>query len=646
MCAAKPFFLLALAASVASAQWTPAEQMKVVSVGSVDLSPDGRLAAWTQTSAVITADSSEMRTHIWVANSDGSRRYQLTRGDKSATLPQWAPDSRSLYFASDRDGKRQIYRIAIRAGEAEKITSLTDSFSAYVLSPDGNTIALSAAPAPPDQDRRVREKTDWHVVDDLPRNAQLWLLPSDGKGAPRRITSGGEHVGQIVWSHDSAKIAFTSTPTPGANDGSRSDITEVDVETGTLTRLAATENQEEQPRYSPDGRFIAFTKGGARRLAPDRIVILNRASGALRELPPTENQSPQILDWTADSKGIVFMEPRRTRTGIYVMPIDGPPRLVIPPPPGVVSAARLSKDGSTLAGVYQSPSAAPEAYAVGLVQHAPLKLSDANGQLPKHPLGETKVITWKGKDGLPVEGVLTLPVGYEAGRSYPLIVNIHGGPSGVFGENFIASAGLYPIASFAAKGYAVLRPNPRGSTAYGLEFRQKVVKDWGGLDFQDIMTGVDTLIEQRIADPGKLAVMGWSYGGYMTFWTVTQTNRFKAAAAGAGITNNLSMWGTQDIPAVFEDYFDGTPWDQWETYRDRSPLFHVAKATTPLLVLHGAEDPRVPPAQGFEFYRALQRRGIESKMVTYPRTPHGPQEPKFVQDIMERHLEWVEKHLR
>lgn len=651
MCAANRPIIFVLAASSALvssaiAQWTPAEQMKAVNVGGVELSPDGRLAAWTQTQAIMTADVSEMRTHIWVSNADGSRRYQLTRGDKSANAPQWAADSKALFFGSNRDGKRQIYRIAIRGGEAEKITSLPDGFANYALSPDGKTIALTALPAQPDQERRSREKADWRVVDDTPRNAQLWLISSDGKGTPRRVTSGGENVGEITWSHDSRKLAFTSTPTPDANDGSKSDITEVDVESARLTRLASSEDQEAQPRYSPDGRFIAFSRGGARRLAPDRIALLTRATGQVRELPASENESPQLLDWTADSKSILFAEPRRTRTAIYAMPIDGPPTLVLPSPPGVISAARLSKDGTTLAGVFQSPSAAPEAYLVSLTQHAPIKLSDANGHLPKHPLGETKVISWKGKDGLLIEGVLTLPVDYQAGRSYPLIVNIHGGPSGVFGENFIAGGGLYPIASFAAKGYAILRPNPRGSTAYGHEFRKKVVKDWGGLDFQDIMTGVDTLIEQRIADPAKMAVMGWSYGGYMTFWTVTQTGRFKAAAAGAGITNNLSMWGTQDIPGVFEDYFDGTPWEQWETYRDRSPLFHVAKVSTPLLVLHGAVDPRVPPSQGFEFYRALQRRGIDTQMVTYPRTPHGPQEPKFMQDIMERHLAWVEKYLR
>jgi dipeptidyl aminopeptidase/acylaminoacyl peptidase len=204
---------------------------------------------------------------------------------------------------------------------------------------------------------------------------------------------------------------------------------------------------------------------------------------------------------------------------------------------------------------------------------------------------------------------------------------------------------LYPIASFAARGWAVLRANPRGSTSYGLPFRAANFNDWGGADYQDLMSGVDHVIAMGVADPNKLAVMGWSYGGYMTNWVVTQTSRFKCAAAGAGLSNLISMWGTNDIPTTLDDYFDGAWFEQPDGYIKMSPLAHIKNATTPQLILHGQADIRVPTSQGYEMYTALKRKGVPTEMVTYPRTPHGPQEPKFVLDIMQRHIDWVAKYI-
>jgi dipeptidyl aminopeptidase/acylaminoacyl peptidase len=191
----------------------------------------------------------------------------------------------------------------------------------------------------------------------------------------------------------------------------------------------------------------------------------------------------------------------------------------------------------------------------------------------------------------------------------------------------------------------VLRPNPRGSSAYGRGFRNANVNDWGGGDYQDLMTGVDSVIAQGIADPDKLAVMGWSYGGYMTNWVITQTSRFKCAASGAGLSNMPSMWGTNDIPGLLNEYFTGAWYDQPERYQKLSPLYHVKNVTTPTLFLHGEQDFRVPITQAHEMHSALERRGVKTEMVTYPRTPHGPQEPKFMQDIMQRHIDWVEKFI-
>jgi dipeptidyl aminopeptidase/acylaminoacyl peptidase len=301
----------------------------------------------------------------------------------------------------------------------------------------------------------------------------------------------------------------------------------------------------------------------------------------------------------------------------------------------------------TLAGaVFESSEEAPEAFVMPLDGGKLVRVSEANAGLPKPPTGETRVVRWKSKDGLEIEGLLTLPAGHETSRKYPLILNIHGGPAGVFSESFTGRPGIYPLASLAAKGYAVLRPNPRGSGGYGKKFRFANLHDWGGADYLDLMTGVDHVISMGVADPDRLAVMGWSYGGFMTSWVVTQTRRFKAAVVGAAVTNLWSFTGTSDITGFLPDYFKGEPWENFAGYQEHSPMSHVKGVSTPSLILHGEADLRVPISQGYEFYNALKRQGVTAKMVVYPRMPHGPVEPKFQLDIMQRHIDWVEKYVK
>jgi dipeptidyl aminopeptidase/acylaminoacyl peptidase len=237
-------------------------------------------------------------------------------------------------------------------------------------------------------------------------------------------------------------------------------------------------------------------------------------------------------------------------------------------------------------------------------------------------------------------------VGYEKGRKVPLLVVVHGGPTGVFTQSFTGMPSPYPITAFAERGYAVLRVNPRGSSGYGRKFRYANYKDWGGGDYHDIMSGVDTAVAMGVADPDRLGIMGWSYGGYMTSWVITQTKRFKAASVGAGVTNLMSFTGTADIPGFVPDYFGGEYWDVFDRWRSRSAMFNVKGVTTPTLIQHGEEDRRVPISQGYELYNALVRQGVTAKMVVYPRQPHGLQEPKFIKDAMERNLEWFDRWIK
>ena len=643
---------LILVPGILLAQWTPELSMKVKTVTAAVPSPDGKLAVWTETHPVMEGEKSESNTHVYLAHSDGSSRIELTRGEKSSNAPAFSPDSRWVFFASDRNGKRNVYRIPVDGGEAEMITTWTGAMGAFSVSPNGKWIAFAGREPDNDEERAKREKRDFRVLDENPHNQSLWIIPVEtdvnGKRAVKKVSAGPYNVGQFDWSPNSTRLAYETRPTPDADDSRKSDIYEVEIETGDIRPIAVTAAAEAQPRYSPDGRYLAFVRSNlsAKRIDGSRIVLLTLADLKSRELPASPDQSPSIDAWARDNSKIYFSEGLRTREALYAMPVDGPPSIVFQTARGTFGPGVVFNRTGTYAGItMQTPDEPVEAYVMPVSSMKPVRVSAANVNLPKQPLGETRVIQWKAKDGQEIEGLLTLPVNYDKTKHYPLILNIHGGPSGAFNETFIGASGLYPIASFAARGWAVLRANPRGSTNYGLPFRAANVNDWGGGDFQDLMAGVDAVIQMGVADPNRLAVMGWSYGGYMTNWVITQTNRFKCAAAGAGLSNLISMWGTNDIPSTLDDYFEGTSYEQPDRYIKMSPLAHVANVTTPEMILHGEADIRVPTTQGYEMYHALKRKGVPTEMVVYPRTPHGPQEPKFVLDIMHRHLDWVAKYI-
>lgn len=628
-------------------EWTPAYSMKFQEVAGVTVSPDGRLAAWTQREAIMTEDKSEYRTQIFLGRTDGSWRIQLTRGEKPATSPQFSPDGQFVLFKSDRTGKDNIYRIAVNGGEAEALTDWKGTMGSFAMSPDGKRLVFSGREEDKEAAQRAKGRMDFKIVEDAPKNSTLWIVALPG-GKPEKLVDRAYHSTEFDWSPDGRKIAFEHRPRPEADHGRHADIAEVEIETKAIRELAAEPVSESNPRYSPDGRFIAFEKAlGRRNVDGTRIALLAREGGAARMLAATADDNPQLLGWSGDSQGLLYFEMNGVRSSIHRMPVDGPPVLVRRESRGTMQGAstKLNRTGTHLGFTLETPEEPREAYAMALDGKSAARLSEANTGVAKPPLGKTEAIEWKSKDGRTVEGLLTYPVNYTPGKPVPLLLNIHGGPSGVFSETFIGAAASYPIAAFAQKGIAVLRPNPRGSGGYGAGVRQMVVQDWGGRDFEDLMTGVDHVIAMGVADANKLAVMGWSYGGYMTAWTVTQTNRFKAAAIGAGITNHVSMYGTQDIPSVYEDYFGGPPWEHRQTYRKSSPIEFVHQAKTPTLILHGEQDDRVPVTQAYEFHRALKRLGVETKMIVYPRMPHGPREPKFQQHIAEQHLEWAERFL-
>ena len=646
--------LVVLFVSVASAQtWTPEMQLKVKAVGTPRVSPDGTRMVYSVNEAVIAADKSEFVTQIWMANLATKQSVQLTFGEKSSTNPKWSPDGKWIAFTSNRkDNRNALYRLSLEGGEAEPLTDLKSAVGNFEWSPDGRHIAFTMSDSKTEEEEKNdKGKNDFRWVDENLKLARLYVIPlqkdANGKRDPRKLTTGNYQVGDFDWSPDGSRIAFSHSKSPVANDWPTADVSLVDVANANVTVFANTPAAESSPSYSPDGKSIALivTDNPPRWAQSATIQIVPATGGQPKALMASFDGQPGIAGWSADGKRIYFSEAKGTGTQLYVLDVAANRIDEIKTTAAVIGGIDLNKTGTTFGFTRQTSDTPPDAYISSVNEFVPVQITRVNAGLQIPAVGKTEVIRWKSKDGKEIEGLLTYPAGYQTGQRVPLILNIHGGPAGVFQQTFVGGRGVYPLATFASRGYAILRPNPRGSSGYGVEFRRANTKDWGFGDYQDLMTGVDRVIEMGVADPERLGVMGWSYGGFMTSWVVTQTNRFKAASAGAPVTNLMSFNGTADIPSFIPDYFGGQFWEVLDIYQKHSPIFNVKSVTTPTMIQHGEADVRVPISQGYEFYNALKVKGVPTRMLVLPRQPHGPNEPKMQLAAMNANLEWFEKHI-
>jgi dipeptidyl aminopeptidase/acylaminoacyl peptidase len=646
--------LVLLFVSAVSAQtWDPELQLKVKAVGAPSVSPDGSRVVYTVNEAVMTPEKSEFVSQIWMANIATKQNVQLTFGEKTSTNPKWSPDGKWIAFLSNRkDNRNNLYRLNIDGGEAEPLTELKTNISDYNWSPDGRFIAYTMSdPKTEDEEKNDKGRNDFRWVDENLKMSRLYVIPvekdTNGKREARKLTTGNYNVGEFDWSPDGSHIAFSHSKTPNANDWTTADVSIVDVATTNVTPLANTPAAEDSPLYSPDGKWIAMlvTDNPPRWAQAGTIQIFPANGGQPKTLAGTFDGQPDIAGWSADGKKIYFAEAKGTGTQLYAVDVAANRIDSIKHDPAVFGAISVNRSGTTWSFVRQSPDTPGDVYVSSVNDFAPVQISHANADLKLPAIGRTEVVRWKSKDGKDIEGLLTYPVGYQQGQRVPLILNVHGGPTGVFQQTFIGGRGVYPLATFAARGYAILRVNPRGSSGYGTDFRRANMKDWGGADYQDLMSGVDKVIEMGVADPERLGVMGWSYGGYMTTWIVTQTKRFKAASAGAPVTNLMSFNGTADIPAFVPDYFGGQFWEALDLYQKHSPIFNVKGVTTPTMIEQGDADVRVPISQGYEFYNALKVQGVPTRMLVLPRQPHGPNEPKMQLAAMNANLEWFDKYI-
>ncbi|MGH9769520.1 MAG: S9 family peptidase [Blastocatellia bacterium] len=650
------------------------DSLAIKQVGAPQFSPDGARIAYT----VSEWDKKENRrvSHIWLVSADGGPTVKLTNGDKGESAPQWSPDGASIAFLADRDKGVQVWVIPVDGGEADKLTSEENNVQSFRWSPDGKSMAFITRDTPKDKaerEKRKKDKFDTIVVDTDFHYSHLWTINVETK-EKKRLTEGDFTVSNPQWSPDGVSIAFVVSKS-GIQESAFIDISEnrntdiyIVAAAGAPPRQLTTNPAgDTNPQWSPDGKWIAYTANADPKswAAKTDLMLVPAGGGPARNLTKDFFESISAGGsgpaWAPDGKTLYFSSGVGAYTHIFSVPAGGGAAKQITRENrnyGAFDIAGYPPIAKTPTPAFNpnEPAYMPNwkiAYTVNDsmtpddIWAAPLRNLDqakkvtwVNPEIRDFALAETSVIKWKGPDDFNVEGVLVRPLGYEQGKRYPLILQIHGGPYGRFSDTFNSRAQLW-----AASGYAVLMPNPRGSTGYGNQFATANLGDWGGKDFKDIMAGVDTVVARGLADPDKLVVMGGSYGGFMTFWTITQTDRFKAAIGHAGISDWYSFHGQSDVPGLMEYGFLGQPWTSAETYRKWSPMSYVDRAKTPIMITHGERDLRVPIAQAEQYYRALKKRGVEVVFLRYPREGHGIQEPNHQIDLFQRQLAWFDSRL-
>jgi len=632
--------------------FTIEDALSVKSVGGLEWSPDGShvfftIQEWNR-------EKNGYRSHIYQVGRDGGEVVQLTRGERGESRFAVSPDGRSMAFLVSRDeeGGNQIWILPLDRGEAYQLTHEKNGVSSFSWSPDSAHLAFTTRDARPDQEEWDKKKEDKNDAIDVDADLQwthLWRIKvADHETI--RLTNGDFNVADSSWSPNGREIAFVASYVPAQesswkhiDDNREADLMLVSANGGTTQSLSPRVSRVSGPEWSPDGKRLLFRETEDAMVWPSisNLMVLDLGSRQARNLTVDNPDGIGSAVWSKDGQNIFYSQGKSVYTHIYRIGAAGDSAQQVTSGEGVAGSFAMSKDGLQFTYSANELNKANDVWISRVDGSGAKRLTDVNPQINDFAVAETRPARWKATDGWDIEGVLTLPLGYRPGTRVPMILQIHGGPYGRFSHGFNARNQI-----FAANGYAILQPNPRGSTGYGFDFTNANVEDWGGKDFHnDDLAGVDYVVSEGIADPDRLVVMGGSYGGFSTFWAVTQTDRFKSAIGHAGISDWYSFHGQSDIPRLMEYGFGGSPWDAAETYRKWSPITHVENVKTPIMITHGEQDQRVPIAQAEQYYTSLKKLGVDVKFVRFPREGHGIREPNHVIDLVHRQLAWFDHHL-
>jgi len=628
----------------------------------VQLSPDGATVAFV----VGTIDRKENRRYnaIWTVPADGSQEPSLlTTSVQSSNSPRWRPDGKAIAFLSARPipgestgeaPRTQVWILPLGGGEPRRVTNLQNGVTSFVWSPDGSQIAGVSQSGPSDMTKSPSDvrhyKHGSYKFNDTgwfnDKRSHIWVA-NVTSGITRQITSGEDwNDTDPQWSPDGTKIAFVSDRTGKEFDeGRNKDIWIIDAAGGPLTKISRSEEPDTSPRWSPDGKTIAFLSVSERRAHPKIWLAPSQGGAAPRLAVEGLDLIPTALRWAEGGRALYFETGVKGTSHLFRADIETHRSSQVTSGERTVRLVNINSQTGRLAYAVDDPMHLDDIYVSDLKGQNERQLTHLNAALFKDlQLTPVERISFKGADGWDVDGFLMKPVGWEAGKKYPMVLSIHGGPAGMYGFDWYHEHQVY-----ASRGWAVFFTNPRGSTGYGEKFDRGIQLEWGGKDYVDVMNGVDAVLAKNPwIDADRLGVTGGSYGGFLTNWILGHTTRFKAAVTLRSIATFISDEGTRDGQYGHTEDFGGDLFERFQTYWDRSPLKYARNVRTPTLVMHSDMDFRVPIEQGEQWFRALQHYGVPSELVLFPRENHNltrTGEPVHLVESLNWQVYWFDRYL-
>ncbi len=610
------------------------------------ISPDGNWVAYTELSPDYKEDV--FRVSLWLVSTEGGDPSRVASGLSLMSKVAWSPDNRWLSFVRrDEDGRGQLHALPLDGGEARSLSKQENDIADYQWSPDGKSIAF-LADIPKLESKKARESYygEYKVFNKDYSLQQLWTI--DVKAAleqsqpGQQRTRGDQHVTGLAWAPNGKQIAFSARIDPIPEHEDQLELYLLNLKDDSITQITEYPGMDENPVWAPDGSQIAF-ENYSENGADWNIMVVNLTSGAIKKAAIESNEWGGLVGW--NQSGIFYIAELGTALHLYRIEKPGKKAVKFSDPQAIIidrGNVSFSHDGKRMAFIAAMPNQRLELYVSESRKFSTQNvLTRQNEVVSNLKLGIREVISWESNDGTMIEGILTKPEDFDPNKQYPLLCIIHGGPRNA-DTPALSLGGIlgYPIDLWANKGALVLQVNYRGSLGYGREFRLLNVANYGVGDSMDILSGIDHLIEQGIVDPDRLGCMGWSQGGFINAFFATTTDRFKALAMGAGISNWATQYYNTSIPQVDLLALRGKPHESPDDTRRASPMTYLENARTPILIQHGVMDDNVPVANAFEFQRGLEDVGVDVELILFPEMGHVSFKPRRVRVIMQQHLDW------